>query len=165
MLDGRRRVGKSWPLRAFAHGKLALVLARRECSSSLEEPAVRERGMENLTTAMRVPHRRSAILERADPDAAGRETGAAHNAARPPLSSHGGVAPSSIATGSGGICARRQAQVFALSEGVGYPCGRAMRRWSSACSRIEGSTPFSSATSRSERPDSAAALTISVARS
>ena len=46
-----------------------------------------------------------------------------------------------------------------------YSCGRAIRRWSSASSRTEGSTPCSSATSRSERPDSAAALTMSAARS
>ena len=44
-------------------------------------------------------------------------------------------------------------------------CGRAIRRWSSASSRIAGSTPCSRATSRSERPDSAASLTMSAARS
>ena len=46
-----------------------------------------------------------------------------------------------------------------------YSWGRAIRRWSRASSSTEGSTPCSIATSRSERPDSAAALTMSAARS
>ncbi len=44
-------------------------------------------------------------------------------------------------------------------------CGRASARKSSAASRVASSTPASRATSRSERPEAAAALTISVARS
>ena len=48
---------------------------------------------------------------------------------------------------------------------LNYLCGRAMRRWSRASSSTAGSTPCSRATSRSDRPDSAAVLTMSAARS
>ena len=59
----------------------------------------------------------------------------------------------------------RSARACGRGDGRNYSCGRAIRRWSSASSSTAGSTPCSSATSRSERPDSAAVLTMSAARS
>ena len=119
-----------------------------------QDQAPRRRGL-RVRRARARPRLRPRRRERTGSAAAAAATSPSSTARTPSRAASGSAAakPTRAADEPGGLPVPR------------YSCGRAMRRWSRASSSTEGSTPCSSATSRSERPDSAAALTISAARS